>query len=118
MGAAQKLIVREVTFEEENGARKRRENRRGIEGESRKMEVRARGGERRVYEREKEKEKKEKERGETGKEGIAKGDERSSWLVARKRRKEGVKAALQYPTLANRSAIHWSVRVIPGSFGK
>ena len=58
VGAAQKLIVREVTFEEENGARKRRENRRGVEGESRKMEVRARGGERRVYKREREKEKK------------------------------------------------------------
>lgn len=64
------------------------------------------------------KRKRDRVRGETGTEGVAKGDERSSWLVARKRRKEGVKAALQYPTLANRSAIHWSVRVIPGSFGK
>lgn len=35
-----------------------------------------------------------------------------------KRGDERVEAALQYPTLANRSAIHWSVCVILVSFGE
>lgn len=89
------------------------------EGESRKMEVRARGGRGMgaacMKERKTEREKK---REGCGVSRRVTREKQQLAAAARKRGKEGVKAALQYPTLANRSAIHWSVRVIPGSFGK
>lgn len=112
MAARQKLIVREVTFEEENGAKGNRKRENGG-FESRKMEVR---GRRRVGATE--------QRAREGRQG-RKGSGCRARRVTRERgsgkergERERVKAALQYPTLGNRSAIHWSIRVISRSFGE